>query len=220
MSAALHCDAILFDLDGVLVDSRSVVERTWHRWAALRGVHDPALVQRAHGRRSIETVREAAPHLDAEEEVRWLAAAELADFDGVRALPGAARALTALKEGEWAVVTSGGNELAQRRLAYAKLPIPSVLVAAEAVAAGKPAPDGYRLAADRLGLDPSRCVVIEDTPAGIQSGRLARARVVALSTTFPKAALAGAEVVANSLADIDIRRSTSGLLLQVTQGVA
>jgi sugar-phosphatase len=105
-------------------------------------------------------------------------------------------------------------------LAYAKLPIPSVLVAAEAVAAGKPAPDGYRLAADRLGLDPSRCVVIEDTPAGIQSGRLARARVVALSTTFPKAALADAEVVANSLADIDIRRSTSGLLLQVTQGVA
>ena len=219
MSDQLHCDAILFDLDGVLVDSGSVVERTWHRWAALRGVADLTLVQRAHGRRSIETVREVAPHLDAEEEVGWLAAAELADFDGVRALPGAAQAIAVLREGEWAVVTSGGNELARRRLAYAKLPIPTVLVAAEDVSVGKPAPDGYRLAAERLGLDPSRCTVIEDTPAGIQSGLRARARVVALSTTFPKPALAGADVVASSLADIDVRRSRSGLLLHVSRGV-
>ena len=216
MSPVLRCAAILFDLDGVLVDSRAVVERTWHRWAALRGIRTSDLVERAHGRRSTDTVRDVAPHLDPEEEVRWLAAAELSDLEGVRALPGAASALVALEEGEWAVVTSGGRELARRRLAHAQLPVPTVLVAAEDVLRGKPAPDGYRMAAERLGVDPAQCVAIEDTPAGIQSARLAPARVMALTTTFPGPALAAADVVANTLADVEIQRAKAGLLLQVT----
>jgi sugar-phosphatase len=216
MTAVLRCDAILFDLDGVLVDSRAVVERTWHRWAALREVKDSELIHRAHGRRSIETVREVAPHLDAEQEVKWLAAMELSDFDGVRALPGAASALDALRGNQWAVVTSGGTELARRRMAHANLPVPVILVAAEDVSQGKPAPDGYQRAAERLAVDPSTCVVIEDTPAGIQAGRLARARVIALSTTFQEVALVGADVVANSLADVKIQSSASGVLLEVT----
>jgi sugar-phosphatase len=215
MSQMLRCNAILFDLDGVLVDSKPVVERTWHGWAALRGVNVPDLVRRAHGRRSIETVRDVAPHLDAEAEVRWLANAELSDFDGVGALPGASSLLATLTDGEWAVVTSGGSELALRRLSHAGLPTPSILVAAEHIPVGKPAPDGYLLAARRLGLEPSDCAVIEDTPAGIQSGRAAGANVVALTTTFPQAFLADADALACTLADLRVHRTDKGLLLQI-----
>jgi sugar-phosphatase len=211
--AILSCAAILFDLDGVLVDSRSVVERTWQRWGKLRNVNEPDLVRRAHGRRSIETVRDVTPYLDADREVEWLAHAELADFDGVVALPGAAAAIEKLAEGEWAVVTSGGRELAQRRLAHCGLAIPRVLVAAEDVMLGKPAPEGYMLAAAHLGAEPSACIVVEDTPAGIQSGRGAGAKVVALTTTFASPALAAADVVTGSLAEVNIQRSSPGLRL-------
>jgi mannitol-1-/sugar-/sorbitol-6-phosphatase len=220
VSAPLRCRAILFDLDGVLVDSRAVVERTWHRWAARRGVKDPHLVEKAHGRRSIETVKDVAPHLHAAEEVRWLAAAELDDVEGLRALPGAYAILAALNEREWAVVTSGGSELARRRLGITGLPTPNVLIAAEDVEAGKPAPDGYLLAAERLGLVAFDCVAIEDTPAGILAGRQANAKVLALCTTFPKLALVGADLVANSLADIKLERVGSQLFIHDTQSVA
>ena len=220
MSEPLHCSAILFDLDGVLVDSRAVVERTWQRWAVRRDVKDSDLAQKAHGRRSIETVNDVAPHLDAAEEVRWLAAAELADFDGVRALPGANSVLAALRDNEWAIVTSGGSELARRRLGVAGLPTPRVLIAAEDVEVGKPDPDGYLLAAKRLGHVASKCVVIEDTPAGILAGRRAHAKVLALCTTFPKLALVGADMVANSLADIKLQRVGLEFTIQDIQRVA
>ncbi len=216
----VSCAAILFDLDGVLVDSNLVVERTWRRWAELRNVRVPELTSRAHGRRSIETVREVAPHLDADAEVQWLAAAELSDFEGVVALPGAVRALNTVHDREWAIVTSGGRDLAQRRLAHGNLPIPAVLVAAEDVIAGKPAPEGYLLAAARLGVDPSTCVVIEDTVAGIQAGRLAGAQVLALTTTFPRADLKSADLIAASLTDVRLSRSGTGLILEVVQGDA
>ena len=215
----MRCGAILFDLDGVLVDSGPVVERTWRRWAALRGLHVPDLVRRAHGRRSIETVRDVAPHLDADEEVRWLADAELSDLDGVGALPGASSLLATLRDGEWAVVTSGGSELARRRLSHTGLPMPRILVAAEDIPVGKPAPDGYLLAARQLAREPSDCVVIEDTPAGIQAGRAAGAYVVALTTTFPKVLLTGADAVISTLARLRIHRAERGLLLLIDQGI-
>jgi sugar-phosphatase len=220
MRASLPCDAILFDLDGVLVDSRAVVERTWRRWAALRGINDPDLVRRAHGRRSVETVREVAPSLDADQEVRWLAAAELADFEGVVVLPGALAAIEALTEGQRAVVTSGERDLARSRLTHVGLPVPTVLVAAEDVREGKPSAEGYVAAALQLHVSPSRCVVIEDTPAGIQAGHAAGARVVALSTTFPKAAVSAADFVVESLTQVRISAAAAGLVLQVGSGVA
>ncbi|HSA56066.1 MAG TPA: HAD-IA family hydrolase, partial [Gemmatimonadaceae bacterium] len=161
----LSCRAVLFDLDGVLVDSHLVVERTWQRWLARHDLHIPGLVARAHGRRSVETVLDVAPHLDAETEVRWLAEAELLDTDGLVALPGAQAAIAALPEARRAVVTSGGRALASLRLHQVGLPLPAVLVAAEDVRAGKPSPECYRLAASRLGVDPAQCVVVEDTPA-------------------------------------------------------
>lgn len=197
-------DAVVFDLDGVLVDSRRVVERTLERWVARHGLRIPDLVARAHGRRSIETVRDVAPHLDAEAEVRWLAEAELADTECLLALPGAAAALCALPDTRRAIVTSAGRDLATLRLRHVGLPIPGVLVAAEEVPLGKPSPACYQLAASRLGVEPAECVVIEDAPAGIESGRAAGARVIGLATTFPAAALNGATIVAPSLAAVRI----------------
>lgn len=196
----VHCLAVLFDLDGVLVDSRAVVERTWARWAARHGLRIPDLVERAHGRRSVETVTEVAPWLDAIAESAWLAAAELADTHGLRSLPGAAGALAALAHARHAIVTSCGRPLAERRLRAVGLPVPRVLITADEVAAGKPAPDGYLAAARAFGVSPRECVVIEDAPAGIAAGRAAGARVVALATTFARAHLGQAEAVVKSLA--------------------
>jgi sugar-phosphatase len=215
MCASIQCQAILFDLDGVLVDSHAVVERTWYRWIERHDLDVPDIIRRAHGRRSIETVREVAPQLNADEEVRWLADAELGDFDDIIAVAGASSILGALREGEWAVVTSGGRELARRRLEHANLPVPNILISAEDVAVGKPAPDGYLMAAKRLARDSSRCIVIEDTPAGIQAGRLAGARIIAISTTFPAFALTGADVILKDLADLALQRLESGLTVTI-----
>jgi sugar-phosphatase len=170
-------------------------------------VIDPDLVQRAHGRRSVETVREVAPGLDSDAEVRWLAAAELSDFDGVVALPGSANALAALSNAQRAIVTSGGRELARRRLLHVGIPVPAILVAAEDVREGKPSPEGFLAGASKLGVEPSRCIVIEDTPAGIQAARRAGSRVVALTTTFPESSLQEADVVVASLEDLRISRT-------------
>jgi sugar-phosphatase len=213
VSVSLSCEAILFDLDGVLVDSHHVVERTWHRWVARHGMDVPDIVQRAHGRRSVETVREVAPELNAEEEVRWLADVESGDFEGVVALPGTAAMLDALRPGEWAVVTSGGRELARRRLAHAKLPLPDILIAAEDVTAGKPAPDGYLKAAENLARPALKCLVIEDTPPGIEAGRAAGARTVALTTTFPSVALTSADMIVDHLDDLILQRAGSTMVI-------
>ena len=148
---SLPAAALLFDMDGVLVDSRAVVERTWRRWAARHGIDAEPLLRAAHGRRTRETLQEVAPHLATTEEVAWLDAAELADYEGLVAVPGAARLLAALAGIPWAVVTSAGPELARRRLGAAGLPLPPVLVSSDDVAHGKPAPDAYLLAAERLG---------------------------------------------------------------------
>jgi sugar-phosphatase len=199
----LSCRAVLFDLDGVLVDSEPVVVRTWNRWAAHHGLDIPDLIRHAHGRRSIETVREFAPSLDAEAEVRWLEAIELADANGLTLLPGAGPLFEGIPDGQRAVVTSGGHALAEFRLAAVGLPIPEVVVSARDVPCGKPAPDGYFLAANRLGFRPRDCVVIEDTPAGIAAGRSAGATVLAVTTTFSAPDLSQADVVVQSLTMVD-----------------
>ena len=205
----LACRAVLFDLDGVLVDSHRVVERTWQRWLDHHGLRIPGIVGQAHGRRSIETVIDVAPQLDAEAEVRWLAEAELADTEGLVALPGARDALAALPDLRCAIVTSAGRALATLRLNHVGLPVPGILLAAEDVREGKPAPECYRRAAARLDLDPAECVVVEDTPAGIEAGRAAGARVIAVATTFPASALMRAAVVVASLADVRIASTCS-----------
>ncbi|GGR90557.1 haloacid dehalogenase [Streptomyces aureoverticillatus] len=175
---ALGCQAILFDLDGVLVDSMALIERILRAWAAGHGLDGDKAVSLSHGRRDIDVVRLIAPHLDAEAEARRIVAREERDFDGLAATPGAARLLEALPRGAWAVVTSGTRAVARGRLAAAGLPQPEHLVAADDVQHGKPHPEGYQSGAELLGVTPAQCVVVEDAPAGVRAARAAGMRCV------------------------------------------
>lgn len=206
--AVIRCGAILFDLDGVLMDSRVAVERAWVRWAAGHGIDSTAVLTEAHGRRTIDTIRAVAPSLDVEVEARLLEARESTDFDGVTTLPGAAKLLAALPPGSWTVVTSGTRALATGRLAHGGLPIPEQLITADDVERGKPDPQPYLAGAAALGVDPEECLVIEDAPAGIEAGKAAGMRVLAVATTFDEGVLAAADYVAGSLADVALSAAT------------
>lgn len=209
----IQCSALLFDLDGVLVDSRAVVERVCRLWAARLGIETEALLRVAHGRRTRDTVRIVAPHLDAESEAAWIDNQELQDTDGLVEVPGAERFVRSLPDGKWAVVTSCGRELARLRLASVGLPIPAVLITSDDVTAGKPAPDCYRLGAQRLGVDPAACVVFEDAPPGIAAGLAAGARVVALRTTHPDADFSGATAVISDYDALRVRQAGNSLVV-------
>ena len=197
--------AILFDLDGVLADSTVAIETQWRRWAARHGLDADRLMRVVHGRRALDTIREVAPWLDAEAELAALAAAEAEDTGGVVALPGAAAILARLPERQWAVVTSGVRPVALARLRACALPVPLVLVTADQVARGKPDPEGYLTAARHLGVPPGDCIVVEDAPAGVAAARVGGMRCVGLTTTHPAAALAGADLVVPTLAELDVR---------------
>jgi mannitol-1-/sugar-/sorbitol-6-phosphatase len=206
--AVIRCGAILFDLDGVLMDSRVAVERAWERWATGHGIDPIAVLAQAHGRRTIDTIRAIAPLLDIEAEARLLQVAESVDFDGVTTLPGAAELLEALPAGSWTVVTSGTRALATGRLAHGGLPIPEQLITADDVERGKPDPQPYLAGAAALGIDSADCLVIEDAPAGIEAGKAARMTVLAVATTFEARALAAAAYVVGSLADVVLSVTT------------
>ena len=199
-----ECSGVLFDLDGVLVDSAAYVEQQWRRWASTRGLRPEPFLRVCHGRRALETIRMAAPHLDAEAEVRAFAPIEDASTR-IGPVAGALRLLAALPANGWAVATSGLRSTAASRLRQAGLPAPSVLICAEDVAHGKPSPDAYQLAARALGLGPHECVVIEDAPAGIQAARAAEMAVIALTTTHSLDQLP-ADACATSLLGVHLGR--------------
>jgi sugar-phosphatase len=199
------CSAILFDLDGVLVDSTRSVERQWRIWAAEHNVNLDKLLEVAHGRRTSETIQLIAPHLDSHYDVNRIEGREAADTEGVTVMPGARQLVRSLPDGLWGVVTSGTRLLATARLELAGIPIPGVLVTAEDVANGKPHPEPYQKGAGLLGVKPEDCIVIEDAPAGIQSARTAGARVIALASTYPASELSSANAVIESLTDIRLR---------------
>jgi sugar-phosphatase len=180
-----RCRAVLFDLDGVLVDSTSYIEEQWRGYARSKGLAPEPFLKFCHGRRAVETIRLAAPHLDAEAEVAAFVP-PAPDDSPLIPVQGALQLLDALPPGSWAVATSGPRTAALDRLRRAGLPIPRVLISAEDVLHGKPSPDVYLQAAASLGRAPSDCVVVEDAPAGIEAGRLAGMAVIALTTTHSR----------------------------------
>jgi len=179
----ISCAALLFDLDGVLVDSTPAVARVWTHWALRHGLNPAEVVHRAHGRPSIATIREYLPNGDHLAENKQLERGEIVDLDGIVPLPGALELLTALPRGRWTIVTSCTRRLAEARLKASGLPLPGAFVTSNDITNGKPAPDPYLKGAEILGFAARDCVVVEDAPAGVRSGKAAGARVIALTTT-------------------------------------
>ena len=180
--AHVECSALLFDMDGVLIDSTPAVERVWTEWAINHGFEPAEVVRAAHGRPSITTVREYLPNADHLAENREVERREIEDLEGIVALPGAMELLNALPRERWAIVTSCTRPLAEVRLRAAGLPRPIVLITSSDVKNGKPAPEPYIKAAQVLGFAADDCVVIEDAPAGVRAGKSAGAKVIGLST--------------------------------------
>ncbi len=207
--------AVLFDLDGTLVDSTAVVNRSWIRWAEAEQV-DPRRLLGFHGVPSaaivaalVEPDRVAAASARIDE-------IELGDTEGVVPLPGAVEALAALPSGRAAIVTSCAIGLARVRLAAAGLSAPDVLVTADQVGRGKPAPDPYLLAAERLGVDPARCLVVEDAPKGLESARAAGCSTLAVVTTSPRDELE-ADLVVDDLSRVRLVAGSDGVRVHLVR---
>lgn len=176
--------AFLFDMDGTILTSIVAAERVWANWARKHGLDVEAFLPTIHGRRTIETIAALGlPGVDPEVEAQAVTAAELEDVEGIDAIAGAAAFLASLPADRWAVVTSAPRALAERRIAAAGLPSPAVMIAAEDVERGKPAPDCFLLAAQRLGHPIADCLVFEDAPAGIAAAEAAGASVVVITAT-------------------------------------
>lgn len=203
---------MLFDMDGVLIDSTPAVERVWTQWAVKYGFEPAQVVRAAHGRPSITTIREYLPDANHFAENDEVERCEIQDLEGVVALPGAMELLTSLPKNRWAIVTSCTRPLAEVRLQAAGLPRPITFVTSSDVKHGKPAPEPYLKGAEFLGVAARDCIVVEDAPAGIRAGKSASARVIALSTIADASELreAGADWVVENCASIKLVQPVNG----------
>lgn len=209
-------EAVLFDMDGTLIDSTPSVERSWARWADRRGL-DRGRITVAHGVPARQILASFLPVAEVDGALVEIEAMEVADVEGIVVLPGALDALEALPPGRAAIATSCTQPLAKARIAATGLPSPAVVVTADDVTVGKPHPGPYLLAAARLGVDPARCLVVEDAPAGLASGRAAGCATLALTTTHATADL-DADAVVASLADVRFVASNTGIRVDLSSG--
>lgn len=210
MKVELQVRGVLFDMDGVLMSSIGSVERSWQRYAASRGLDAELAIHLAHGRRAIETVRALRPDLDDVTELRYIEDLEVEDNEGLVVLPGVRELLASLPEGSWAVVTSATGRLARSRMAHAGILIPRHFVTAETVSRGKPHPEPYLYGAKLLGAEPGECLVIEDAPAGVRSGKAAGCPVLAVLTTYAPETLMGADWLVPNLAGVQANSDEFG----------
>ncbi len=211
----MQCKGFLFDLDGTLVDSLPVVERSWCKWGDRFGIQHDEILGFIHGKQAITSIRHFMPgrsEEDIQAEFRFLEQIEATDIDGIVALPGALSLLNTLNEAgiPWAIVTSGSIPVAHARHRAAGLPMPKVFVTAEQVKKGKPAPDAYLLGAELLGIPAQQCAVVEDAPAGLLSGLAAGCRTIAVNVPADAPRLDEADLVLTTLESLRIERQADG----------
>lgn len=221
MTTTLEVEAILFDNDGVLIDSTHVVEESWRTFASWYDLPVDDVLAIVHGRRSrdvIETFASAVP-VPPEDAWRRYIDACLTDFVHVDVLPGVTGLLTSLPPANWAVVTSGTRIVTTARMTAANLPTPPAMVTAEDITIGKPDPAPYLKGAELLGIAPADCLVVEDAPAGIESGTRAGCQTLALLTTHERASLAGATAYAADLRAVSVEVCATGLRVHVQESV-
>jgi sugar-phosphatase len=211
----IQCKGVLFDMDGILVSSLGSVERSWSKWAELRGVNPDLTCRTAHGRRAIETVAIMRPDLDAEQELKVIEDIEVEDNEGLTVLPGVLAMLSALPADRWTVVTSATERLARVRMGVGGVPLPQKLVAADFVTRGKPHPEPFLTGAALLGFEPKDCVVFEDSASGAKAGRAAGCTVVATTFSHPVESLDAAHHLVEDLTgmNVTVLPDDAGLLL-------
>jgi mannitol-1-/sugar-/sorbitol-6-phosphatase len=214
----IQCKGVLFDMDGILISSIGSVERSWTKWAEMRGVDPELACKTAHGRRAIETAAELRPDLDSEAELKIIEDIEIADKEELSVLPGVLDLLAALPTNRWTVVTSATERLARVRLAQGGIPVPSRLVTAESVTRGKPDPAPYLAGAALLGFAPEECVVFEDAATGTEAGRAAGCTVVATTFSHPSESLAAAHYLIEDVTSVEVTTlvGDEGLILSLT----
>lgn len=201
--------AMLFDMDGTVLNSIAATERAWTCWAERLGLDARVVLKDIHGRRAADTVRGLnIPGLDAVAEGGEILRLEMEDVDGVHPVPGVREFLRSLPADCWAIVTSAPRALAVRRLQAAGLEVPAVVITADDIARGKPDPSGFQLAAARLGVNAVDCVAFEDAAAGIQAAEAAGAAVIVITATHSRPLPTRHPAL----------RSFAALRVQVTQG--
>lgn len=212
----LRCKAILFDMDGTLVDSTAIVERAWGNWAARHNLSLPDILAFSHGRPTISTLERFRPGHDHTSDLEELAQFEETETSGILAVPGAAEILSAMQNQNhpWALVTSAWRKLAETRVLAAGLPLPTVIVPIDEIQNGKPDPEGFLQAAAQLGIAPKDCVVFEDTRPGIDAGIRAGMQVVALLTTCPPEQLNHKPLI-RDFRDVQIHPEGDSLTIQL-----
>jgi mannitol-1-/sugar-/sorbitol-6-phosphatase len=214
---AFPCEAILFDLDGVLVDSTPCVTRVWSAWAREHGLDAESVVRIAHGRPTIATVRDVAPHLDAQLETDRIEQREINDTNGLRVLPGAKELLTRLPVERYTIVTSGTRQLATRRLQAVGLRVPPTMITADDITNGKPDPEPYLAGARVLGYKPMKCLVFEDAPSGIRAAKSAGMVAIGVPTTYRPEELEQADAITTSLQAVAVTIVSEGLIVAVVE---
>lgn len=195
----LTVQALLFDMDGVLVSSTAADERSWRRWARFHGIEDTFSIHTTHGRRTVDTIRDATPSLDLATELRRLEDFDAEDSAGTLLYPGVAPLLASLPPDRWSIVTSASERILRHRLGLFGVALPHHLVSADHVTRGKPDPEPYRLGAEQLGIPPAECLVLEDAPAGIRSAKAAGCQVLAIASSHPPAELKEADYIIPAL---------------------
>ena len=209
--------AFLFDMDGTIVNSIEIAETAWGDWAKRHGLNEAEILHAMHGVRAAETIaRFAPPGTDIDREVDLVTEAEFEAIDKIKPVGGAAAFLSALPRNRWAVVTSAPRRLAVQRINKAGLPMPDILITAEDVSSGKPAPDCFLKAAQKLGFDARDCLVWEDAPAGIAAGKAAGAEVMVVTETHANPADIPGQSIVNYLSLACKQADDGSLILHET----